>query len=159
MTRGKISLGRAWYSRVFPGWAGPEEVDDVAIATLPIGGAGRWNDLQFVQASAVDGKVVNLTAVPENNQWWVPFCAMFHNDPGFTTNGWMALVNRAGKEVAISDTSSLFADTRFGIPRAVIVPEGWKLRANIVEPTTLGKSVTIGCFYVETPIGEYVAPL
>jgi len=159
LTRGKISLGRAWWSRVFPGWAGPEEVDDVAIANIPLGGSGRWNDLQYVTLSAVDASSVSLGKVPDDKQWWVPFCGMWHDDTGVTTNGWLSLLNRNNNQVAISDTVSLFADTRFGIHRSVIVPEGWRLNAQLVTPTALGKSLFIAAFYVEMPIGEYVAPL
>jgi len=159
MTRGKISLGRAWWSRVFPGWAGPEEVDDVAIATLPLGGAGRYNDLQFEGASTTASTSTSLAAVADDFQRWVPFLETFHNDPALTSHLRLVLQDRGGNEVTLSAGADVTEDRHISIRRPVIVQAGWNLVAYLTTTAGVGKTLKIRSYYVETPIGEYVAPL
>lgn len=159
MTRGKISLGRAWYSRVFPGWAGPEEVDDVAIATLPIGGAGRYNDLQFEGIGVTNGIQATLATVGDDVQRWVPWLEGYHSDSTLQTHLRIILIDRGNNEVTLVSGGNITEDLHISVRRPIIVQAGWKLRVVLSATTAGGAAVKIRCFYVETPIGEYVAPL
>jgi len=159
MVRGKISLGRPWWSRVFPGWAGPEEVDDVAIATIPIGGAGRYEDLQFKAHSAPNSLVVAGTPVPDGFNWWIPWCEGFHDDPALAARMWLSVRDRPANSVSITDTLSVGDGAHFGIRRPVVLASGWRIQANLDTTTAPGTDIWLKYFYVQVPIGEYVAPL
>lgn len=159
MTRGKISVGRAWWSRVFPGWAGPEEVDDVAIATLPLSGAGRYNDLQFSGVSNADVAFVAHAATPDTEMWWVPYLHGYHDDDALTTHLWLSLVDPAGKQVTLSGGPDSTEQRRISVRRPIIIPEGWHVRTNLASTTLLTKRVYLEMYYVALPIGEYIAPL
>jgi len=159
MTRGKISLGRAWWSRVFPGWAGPEEVDDVAIATIPIGGAGRYNDLQFEAVGGTAVATLSLAVVGDEVQRWVPYLSAFHLDPALTTHIRIVLRDRGGNEVVVSGGRDVTEDGHISIRRPLVVQSGWQIRMYMAAAAAAGKSLKLRSYFVETPIGEYVAPL
>ncbi len=159
MTRGKISLGRAHFSRQFPGWAGPEEVDDVAIATLPLGASGRWNDLRHVGFVLTQQPTVVGTPVPDGLQFWVPFCSAYHDDGALTAHLRIVMVNLAGNEVVMSGGADVTANRHISLRRPIILPEGWHLRVRLSATPAATKKLFLNYYYVETPIGEYVAPL
>lgn len=157
--RGKISLGRAHFSRQFPGWAGPEEIDDVAIAVMPLGAAGRYNDLQVQNLSATAAAVVVGADAPDNQQRWVAWMSCFHDDTNLTSHIWLCLLNREGAEVAIVGGADVTAQRRISIRRPIIIPEGWHVRAKLATAPAAGKKLRLVYYYVDMPIGEYVAPL
>ncbi len=159
MVRGKISLGRAHFSRQFPGWAGPEEIDDVAIATMPLGASGRWNDLAHSGFNLTQQPLVVGTTVPDGRQYWVPFCSSYHDDAALTAHLRIILYNLAGNEVVVSAGSDVTANRHISLRRPIIVPEGWNLRVRLSATPAAGQKLYLNYFYVETEIGEYVAPL
>lgn len=159
MVRGKISLGRAHFSRQFPGWAGPEEVDDVAIAVLPLGASGRYNDLQYLTASATASSSTGSPNVPSHFQRWIPWVETYHDDGALTSHLRLVVQDIGGNDVTISASASVTADRHISIRRPIILPEGWHVRATLAATTGAGKKLFIKYFYVDMPIGEYVAPI
>jgi len=159
MVRGKISLGRAWFSRVFPGWAGPEEADDVVVLTTPWEGSGRYNDLQHFQTNAIAAAVVGANLVPDDEQFWVPYAEMWHDDPALTTHAFLQVRDRAGNRITVSGGGDVTAGRRISIRRPIIIPEGGFLQANLVAPTAAATNIFVALFFVRTKIGEYVPAL
>jgi len=159
MVRGKISVGRPHFSRQFPGWAGPEEIDDVAIATMPLGASGRYNDLGPLVSSTINALSTSFPAVPNTVQRWIPWLSCNHGDAGLTAHMWITLRDLAGNQATIVGSPDVTKDRQVSIRRPIIVPEGWVVRANLSAATSGGAALTMRCFYVDTPIGEYISPL
>jgi len=159
LTRGKISVGRAHFSRQFTGWAGPEEIDDVALAVMPLGASGRYNDLQYLTKTSAAVSSVSLEKVPDNFQRWIPWLSCFHQDPALTSHMWIAMRDLLGNSVTLVGSPDVTEFRQVSIRRPLVLPEGWVLRAHLATATAAGKNFGIHCFYVDTPIGEYVAPL
>ncbi len=159
MTRGRISVGRRWFARLFPGWAGPVEVDDTVVLTTPMEGTGRFADLQFIQYTATANSFVNSTVVPADHQWWIPWASIHHNDSALTEHMWLAIRNIADKEVTVTGGADVSEQRKISIRRPIILVEGQKLSANLKSSTAAGKKIFLNLFYVEMPIGEFVPPL
>jgi len=159
MTRGRISVGRRWFARLFPGWAGPIEVDDTVVLTTPMEGTGRYADLQFQQFTATANSFVNSSVVPNDQQWWIPWCSIHHNDPALSEHMWLAIRNIADKEVTIAGSPDVTEQRKVSIRRPIIIVEGQKLSANAKTVTAAGKKIFLNMFFVEMPIGEFVPPL
>lgn len=156
MTRGKISAGRRWMHRLFAGWSGPEEVDDVVVLTTPWEGTGRYTDLQYYSGAAAATLLIQSPIVPDNSQWWVPYCSFHHTDPALTAHAFLQIRDRANQDVVVVGGADVTANRHLSIRRPLIVPEGGRLRANLSTVTAGGTDLKIAFFYVEMPLGEFV---
>lgn len=156
MTRGQISAGRRWISRLFAGWSGPESVDDVVVLTTPWEGTGRYTDVVHGGSFAVALTVIQGPIVPDDRQWWMPYCEVYHDDPALTSHMWIEIRDRAGKDVAVSGAGDVTLNRHISIRRPLIIPEGGAIRGKIAVAPAAGQRITIRYRYVETELGEFI---
>lgn len=159
MTRGKISVGKRWIARLLPGWSGPEAVDDVVAMTTPWEGTGRYTDLVWYGNSATAADITKSPVVPDDRQWWVPYCEMFHTDVALTAHAFIEIRNRAIQDVTVVGGADVTAHRHISIRRPLIIPEGGRIVANLSTVTVDPGYIALRVFYVETPLGEFVPPI
>jgi hypothetical protein len=146
-----------------PGIQGFIDLKDMVEVLSPVFdvfGTARFKEVQHEAGSgSAASNLVDMSSTPAGKVRYVFAAQVTHDDAGTKTLGWHMVSNIGAIPNAIMVHGSQVAVASgflCGLPRTVIVPAGWNLRAISQEAIGAGKVLTFGAHFIDVPIGEYI---
>lgn len=143
-------------------------LEDVLRITGDVFNMARWNGDDFVKVQS-NGGAGNATAsgttVPAGTYHIIPFAGMRLGGPDAQQlDAWFELTWKAST-IGVSQftTGSISTATgsppnqKIGVTRTLFLPSGARLDARISASVTVNNFVVLEYFYLQMPIGEYLA--
>lgn len=158
----KIPVGRGWFARVFPGFVGPEAVDEIAVFTTPYEGTDRWSGLQATSVTTPGATFLSDSGiVPAEKSWFIPWASGYHDDPAAgAARLTLSVVFPNGFWVGVTSSEvSNAANQVVSAQRAFILPARCLLRCQTSVQIAIASNLVLRFASIEIPAGEYVPGL
>jgi len=148
-----------WFNRVFPGFVGPDLVDEIVVPTVNYYGTETLGNVTYEEVTATATNSANGSVVPEGKIRIILNSSVHHNDTG--VNHVCKLGNRqhnAGLVIVwFASAPALVPGDAIFSPRHMILGPRTQIHTSFEVALQAAKKIFLRQAFVEVPIGEYVA--
>lgn len=148
-----------WFNRVFPGFVGPDLIDEIVVPMVSYYGTEKLQSMTFIEREGTAASSINSLTVPPGKIWFVPYCSGHHDDTGVShvaTIG-VRLTGDSGSIISlVGDKALAVINDKVAVGRAFYVPPLARINFSTSAATAAGKKLFLRFCFAEIPLGETV---